>query len=379
MTVTPIVQFGTSRFLQAHVDLFVSEALASGDAPGPITVVQTTDSADSARRIEAFNAGSFPVQIRGLENGAVVDRRVEVSSVVRALQASRDWDAIESIVVHEAQVLVSNTAERGFDLHPDDAQGPTHARSFPARLARLLLARYRHRAEPLEMYPCELQVGNGGMLRDIVLAASREWDQPDGFREWLATRCRWVNTLVDRIVPTPLDPIGAVAGTVCAVGDRGAAGTGAVLPASGDRGPRRRWSATSSASCSSSILDTAVLVARWQQDGLDPGMTVREILEIPEQRDFLDAVHEQEVLPVFAALGDAGAPAYRRHHDGPLPQSVPRPPACRHRAQPPEQGPHTRRRRAGAGAAGGPGAPDGPAAHGPGSRRVARRQAWRYR
>ena len=26
----PILQFGTSRFLQAHVDLFVSEALESG-------------------------------------------------------------------------------------------------------------------------------------------------------------------------------------------------------------------------------------------------------------------------------------------------------------------------------------------------------------
>ena len=28
----PIIQFGTSRFLQAHVDLFVSEALGKGAA-----------------------------------------------------------------------------------------------------------------------------------------------------------------------------------------------------------------------------------------------------------------------------------------------------------------------------------------------------------
>jgi tagaturonate reductase len=27
----PILQFGTSRFLQAHVDLFVSQALERGD------------------------------------------------------------------------------------------------------------------------------------------------------------------------------------------------------------------------------------------------------------------------------------------------------------------------------------------------------------
>ena len=38
----PIIQFGTSRFLQAHVDLFVSEALAAGEAIGRIVAVQTT-------------------------------------------------------------------------------------------------------------------------------------------------------------------------------------------------------------------------------------------------------------------------------------------------------------------------------------------------
>ena len=37
-----IVQFGTSRFLQAHADLFVHEARAAGQAIGPITVVKTT-------------------------------------------------------------------------------------------------------------------------------------------------------------------------------------------------------------------------------------------------------------------------------------------------------------------------------------------------
>ena len=31
---TPIVQFGTSRFLQAHADLFISQALKKGEAPG---------------------------------------------------------------------------------------------------------------------------------------------------------------------------------------------------------------------------------------------------------------------------------------------------------------------------------------------------------
>jgi len=44
----PILQFGTGRFLQAHVDLFVSQALARGEALGGIAVVQTTSSVQSS-------------------------------------------------------------------------------------------------------------------------------------------------------------------------------------------------------------------------------------------------------------------------------------------------------------------------------------------
>ena len=43
---TRIIQFGTSRFLQAHVDLFVHEARVAGQPIGPITVVKTTSDAD---------------------------------------------------------------------------------------------------------------------------------------------------------------------------------------------------------------------------------------------------------------------------------------------------------------------------------------------
>ena len=49
MSITPILQFGTSRFLQAHADLFISEALARGEALGPVTVVQSSGDAGKRR------------------------------------------------------------------------------------------------------------------------------------------------------------------------------------------------------------------------------------------------------------------------------------------------------------------------------------------
>ena len=63
---SPILQFGTGRFLQAHVGLFVSEAAESGAALGGITVVQSTDDPASTRRAQALAGGEgVPIVLRG--------------------------------------------------------------------------------------------------------------------------------------------------------------------------------------------------------------------------------------------------------------------------------------------------------------------------
>lgn len=53
---TPILQFGTSRFLLAHADLFVSQALDKGEALGRIAIIQTTGNAESLKRVAALNS-----------------------------------------------------------------------------------------------------------------------------------------------------------------------------------------------------------------------------------------------------------------------------------------------------------------------------------
>ena len=84
-----ILQFGTSRFLQAHVDLFLHEAREAGQDVPPVTVVQTSGSVERAGRVRAFGAAEgYPVVIRGLEDGAPVERRVQVKSVTRGLSVA---------------------------------------------------------------------------------------------------------------------------------------------------------------------------------------------------------------------------------------------------------------------------------------------------
>ena len=143
MTAFPILQFGTSRFLQAHVDLFVSQALANGEAMGRIAIVQTTSSRESRKRLDAFAAGKpYRVQVKGLAGGKIVDESVEVTSVGAGIDATTQWDEVERLF-NAARCAVSNTADRGYETDPADRPDAGPPRSFPAKLAKLLLARHR--------------------------------------------------------------------------------------------------------------------------------------------------------------------------------------------------------------------------------------------
>jgi len=80
-----IIQFGTSRFLQAHVDLFIHEARQAGQMAGPITVVQTSGAADRAGRVAAFGQ-PYGVIIRGIQDGRPVVYTITVTSIDRGLR-----------------------------------------------------------------------------------------------------------------------------------------------------------------------------------------------------------------------------------------------------------------------------------------------------
>ncbi len=239
LTEFPILQFGASRFLQAHVDLFVSEGLPRGEAMGRIAVAGTTGSPESRRRVAAFATGQpYPVLVRGVSDGEVINETVTVGSVGAGIDASTQWDELERLFI-AARCAVSNTADRGYETDPGDRPDGGPPRSFPAKLAKLLLARFSAGAEPITLFPCELTPGNGQVLRGVVLDMLDRWQAPADARRWVGEECVWVNSLVDRIVSEPLEPLGRGRRALCPLGDRGPAGPRASLPASGHRRRRR--------------------------------------------------------------------------------------------------------------------------------------------
>jgi tagaturonate reductase len=302
LTDFPILQFGASRFLQAHVDLFVSEALPRGEAMGRIAVAGTTGSRESRQRIAAFAAGKpYPVLVKGLRDGAVVDERVEVSSVGAGVDAATQWDELERLFL-AARCAISNTADRGYETDPDDRPDAGPPRSFPAKLAKLLLARRRAGADPITLFPCELTPGNGRVLRGIVLDLLDRWQAHEKDRRWVGEECLWVNSLVDRIVSEPLEPLGAVAEpyALWAIERQ----PGLELPCrhpaivvTQDLKPYERLKLF--------ILNLGhtYLAEMWARDGGAPGLTVREAVADQTTRAKLDQLYEDEVLPVFAAIG----------------------------------------------------------------------------
>jgi tagaturonate reductase len=299
---TPILQFGTSRFLQAHADLFVGEALERGEALGRITVVQTTGSPERAGRLAALAApGGFPVIVRGRKDGREINREQRVTSVARTLSAASDWEEVIRVFCDEAEVVLSNTGDTGYRIGPVDLAGSVPA-SFPGKLLALLHARFQVGGRPLTVLPCELISRNGDVLKRLVLGLQADRYPDSAFSTWLSDEVIWANTLVDRIVSEPIEPAGAVAEPYALWAIENQPGltvpcTHANILVVDDLTPYEKLKLH--------ILNLGhtVLADIWMRENRPTDETVKAILRVAGIRERLLAIYRDEVVPGFAARG----------------------------------------------------------------------------
>ncbi|MBJ7539372.1 mannitol dehydrogenase [Marinomonas transparens] len=302
-----IMQFGTSRFLQAHVDFFVGESIANGDSTSKIAIVQSSSNSAGKRRLTAFNqSSSYPVKVRGLQDGKIIDQSHQVQAIEVALQAQDDWQQIVSLFCQRVSHVVSNTADQGYQLDDSDHIGLTPPNSFPAKLLVLLKARFEQNPTPVTLMPCELVANNGDVLKSLVVDLASQWQLDDAFLHWLKNDCLWVNSLVDRIVSEAIEPIGAVTEpyALWAIEKQ----TNLTLPC--------QHSAIHLVDSLEDIeflklgvlnLSHTYLVDLWQtmaaeNDDIASITTVREAMENPVLQAELEAVLQEEVVPVLTAM-----------------------------------------------------------------------------
>lgn len=305
----PILQFGTSRFLLAHVALFVSQALERGNAIGGISIVQTTGNPASLARVAALSRqDGYPVRIRGREHGVAVDRWVVCDAIRAAWSADRDWPTIRRAAIEDVRVIVSNTGDAGYRLDERDSadmlsNSAAVPRSYPAKLLALLHSRWRERpCDGVSIFPCELMENNGDTLREIVLALATQWSLPGPFLHYLRERCIWVNSLVDRIVSEPIDPVGAVAEPYALWAIERRAGmelpcTHESIVLTGDLRSHERLKLFFL------NLGHSWLAEQWLTELRPLPETVLDAMQDSRMRAEMEAVWQEEVLPVFGALG----------------------------------------------------------------------------
>lgn len=294
-----IVQFGTGRFLLGHVAALVDESLAAGRSRDAILVVQTSDREEGKAKARALAAERhYPLHVRGRWAGRDLDVHRRVESVAGCLIADEAWETLEHHIVHRARYLVSNTGDRGYRVGDGSCLDRVPA-GFPAKLTRLLHARYRAGGDGLALLPCELVGDNAQVLKRAVLGlACRDFRDAD-FSAWLEERCLWADTLVDRIVSAALEPVGAVAEPYALWAIRAHPG---FVPPCLHPAVRVVEDLRPFALRKLHILNLAhtLMVQLWRSGGWTEHIVfVRQAMAEPRLRDTLLGVLEGEVLPAL--------------------------------------------------------------------------------
>lgn len=294
---TDILQFGTSRFLQAHADLFFSES----GTPREVTVVQSSGDPSRRKRLDALaDPAGYPVRVRGLMNGREIDETRTVISVKRTLSTATDWEEVREAAI-KARIIISNTADNGYQPQPADTDPvASQAMSYPAKLFHLLAARFQAGGEPVTVMPTELIPENGRVLKERVLEIARQQRATGMLIAWLE-ETPFANSLVDRIVSEALEPAGAVAEPYALWAIEAAPGITA--PCAHDcvqlvddleKIERLKLHILN--------LGHTVLAQLWREAGADKNALVREAVAGPDGA-FLDTLWKEEVLAGFEAAG----------------------------------------------------------------------------
>ena len=199
-----VLQFGTGVLLRGLCDYFIDKANKKGVFNGRVVVVKSTDKGDA----DDFNEqdGLFTHAVKGIENGQAIEEYILNASISRTLSARTQWqDILECAKNPEMQVVISNTTEVGIAFLENDKINNNPPSSFPVKLLAFLHERWKFFGGSAEsgmvIVPTELVVGNGDVLKDIVLKQAQKNNLESEFIDWLKTHNSFCNSLVDRIVP----------------------------------------------------------------------------------------------------------------------------------------------------------------------------------
>ena len=197
-----ILQFGEGVFLRAFADYAVDIANEENHFNGNIAVILPR-SGKTDRFAKQNNI--YTVCLRGQQDGQVYKENRVITSIDSVISARDEYDAFMALAHEDAlEFVISNTTDAGITYNEADQFSDCPPSTFPAKLTKFLYERYTYyqgdMQKGLVMVPTELNDDNGQLLKSCVLQYAALWNLDDAFTAWLASACRFVDTLVDRIV-----------------------------------------------------------------------------------------------------------------------------------------------------------------------------------
>lgn len=197
-----ILQFGEGVFLRAFADYAVDIANEENHFNGNIAVILPR-SGKTDRFAKQNNI--YTVCLRGQQDGQVYKENRVITSIDSVISARDEYDAFMALAHEDAlKFVISNTTDAGIAYNEADQFSDCPPSTFPAKLTKFLYERYTYYQGDIQkglvMVPTELNDDNGQLLKSCVLQYAALWNLDDAFTAWLASACRFVDTLVDRIV-----------------------------------------------------------------------------------------------------------------------------------------------------------------------------------
>ncbi len=152
-----------------------------------------------------------------IEREGAIERRVVISSIIAAIDASESSDLLLAAIEDPQTRIVSMTVtENGYCLdratktldldNPEvaaDIANPTRPKSLPGILVEAYRRRWRAGADAFTSLSCDNIQHNGNVLGAAILRLATHQD-PELAR-WIEVHASFPNTMVDRITPVPTD------------------------------------------------------------------------------------------------------------------------------------------------------------------------------
>lgn len=195
------LQFGEGNFIRGFIDWMIYKANGQGLFNGRVLALQCTPRGKTVPKLKAQDC-LFTTILHALKDGNSVEEIEVVNSIADAMNPYEQWEQILAASVSpEIKFVFSNTTEAGMTFVSEQPFNTDICpESFPGKLTAILYERFKAGMDGLWVVPCELLENNGSILKDLVIRHVEEQHLAPEFMEYVLTKCRFFNTLVDRVV-----------------------------------------------------------------------------------------------------------------------------------------------------------------------------------